>query len=299
MPRIIVNCHKNMSEKCYICPRRCGADRSKAPGVCGAGEAVRIARAAPHFWEEPCLSAFGGSGAVFFSGCNMKCAFCQNREISAGLRGKDITIGRLRQIYNELIDEGCVNINLVTPTHYSVQVLHSLDPQPPVPVVFNTSAYDSVDTLRAFEGKVQIYLPDLKYMSRDIADKYSRAPDYPEVAAAAIREMYRQVGAYRLDSDGIMEKGVIIRHLMLPGALENTLDVIDWVSSEFTPGQVMFSLMSQYTPPEDCTFPELRQKISRAEYERAVDYMYLCGITDGYVQDFDSADAGFIPEWDF
>ncbi len=236
---------------------------------------------------------------MFFSGCSLKCVFCQNREISAGFKGRDITVGSLRGIYADLIDQGCVNINLVTPTHYSDQVLRSLDPQPPVPVIFNTSAYDSVDTLRAFEGRVQIYLPDLKYMNSALAAKYSRAPDYPETATAAIREMYRQVGDYRLDSDGIMEKGVIIRHLMLPGALENTFDVIDWVSSEFAPGQVMFSLMSQYTPPADCVFPELRQKISRAEYERAVDYMYLCGITDGYVQDYDSADAGFIPEWDF
>ena len=244
------------------------------------------------------MSGYGGSGAVFFSGCNLGCVFCQNAEISRGLKGRDITVPELKKLYAELIDEGCHNINLVTPSHYTEQILESLDEPPGAPVVFNTSAYDSVGTLEKFSGKVQVWLPDRKYMDPALAKKYSNAPDYPETAVAAIREMYRQTGDYRLDGDGIIEKGVIIRHLMLPGAVDNTLDVIEWVSSEFRPGQVLFSLMSQYTPPEKCRFPELTKKVSREEYQKAVDHMYLCGITDGYVQDFESADKRYIPEWD-
>lgn len=286
----------NMAE-CNICPRRCGIDRDHAYGVCGVGNTLKIARAGAHFWEEPCISGYGGSGAVFFSGCNMKCVFCQNYEISSGCFGKEITVDRLREIYNELISDGVHNINLVTPTHYADKILESLSEPLPVPVVYNTSGYDSVETLKKFSGKIQIYLPDLKYMNSEIAKKYSKASDYPETAKAAIREMYRQVGNAVTDSEGILEKGVVIRHLMLPGELDNTLDVIDWVVDEFG-DSVIFSLMSQFTPNEHCQFPNLKNTVSEEEYRKAVDYMYLVGLENGYVQDFSSASKDFTPPFD-
>lgn len=287
-----------MTDKCNICPRKCGADRSKNTGVCSVGEEIKIARAAPHFWEEPCISGTKGSGTVFFSGCNMKCIFCQNYEISSGGKGKIVTPDRLTEIYNELIEQGVHNINLVTPTHFSEQIIKTLEKPLPVPVVYNSGGYDSVETLRMFEDKVQIYLPDMKYMSSALAEKYSKAKDYPEVAKKAIREMFRQTGEFILDDDGIMQKGVVIRHLMLPGQLENTLDVIDWVSDEFG-DKVIFSLMSQFTPNENCTLSELQQTITQEEYNKAVDYMYLCGIENAYVQDFSSAKKEYTPPFDF
>lgn len=261
------------------------------------GDTLKIARAAPHFWEEPCISGYGGSGTVFFSGCNLKCVFCQNHEISSGCYGKEITVSRLKEIYAELIDSGVHNINLVTPSHYAHKILESLDEPLPVPVVWNSGGYDSTETLRQLDGKVSIYLPDLKYMSEDTAKKYSLAPDYPAVAKKALIEMYRQVGPVKLDNDGIMEKGMIIRHLMLPGEAENTLDVIDFVSSQFG-DNVIFSLMSQFTPTHGCNIPELSRTISEEEYNKAVDYMYLCGMDNAYVQDFSSAKKEYTPPFD-
>lgn len=282
---------------CNICPRKCSVDREVRSGLCGAPEVLRAARASAHFWEEPCISGTRGSGTVFFSGCNMKCVFCQNYEISSGGFGRELTPERLREIYEELIYLGVHNINLVTPTHYSQQILKTLEKPLSVPVVYNSSSYDSVETLRMFENKVQIYLPDMKYMSSALAKKYSLAPDYPEVAKSAIKEMFRQTGECVFDGDGILQRGVLIRHLMLPGELENTLDVIDWVSSQFG-DKVLFSLMSQFTPNENCKLPELRKRISEDEYNKAVDYMYLCGMENAYVQDFSSAENDFTPPFD-
>lgn len=282
---------------CNICPRKCNVDRSLKTGVCGVSDTLKIARAALHFWEEPCISGTKGSGTVFFSGCNMKCVFCQNYEISTGCFGKEITTARLREIYNELIEQGAHNINLVTPTHYAEKILESLENPISVPVVYNSSGYDSVDTLKKFEGKVQIYLPDMKYASSSLAKKYSLAPDYPERAKEAIREMFRQTGEAVFDDDGIMKKGVIIRHLMLPDETDNTLDVIDWVSDEFG-DKVVFSLMSQFTPNKNCDIPALQKTVSEEEYNKAVDYMYLCGIENAYVQDFSSAKKEFTPPFD-
>ena len=282
---------------CNICPRKCNVDRSINTGVCGVPDTLKIARAAAHFWEEPCISGTGGSGTVFFSGCNMKCVFCQNYEISSGCFGREITAERLCEIYGELIDSGVHNINLVTPTHYANKILESLENPLSVPVVYNSSGYDSVDTLRKFEGKIQIYLPDMKYMDSSLAKKYSLAPDYPEKTKEAIREMFRQTGEAVFDKDGIMQKGVIIRHLMLPDATENTLDVIDWVSSEFG-DKVVFSLMSQFTPNKNCNIPELQKTVSEEEYNKAIDYMYLCGMANAYVQDFSSAKKEYTPSFD-
>ena len=286
-----------MTDLCNSCPRKCGADRKISHGICGVDDSLRIARAAPHFWEEPCISGTKGSGTVFFSGCNLKCVYCQNYEISSGIYGKDISVARLSEIYHELIAQGVHNINLVTPSHYADRILESLEEKLPVPVVYNSSGYDSVETLKKFEGKVQIYLPDLKYLSSDLSLKYSRAADYPSVAKAAIEEMYRQVGDPVFDDDGIMLKGVVIRHLMLPSQKENTLDVIDWVSDVFG-DSVIFSLMSQFTPNEKCTLPELRNPITQVEYNEAVDYMYLCGIENAFVQDFSSAKKEYTPPFD-
>lgn len=282
---------------CNICPRKCNVDRTLKTGVCGVPDTLKIARAAAHFWEEPCISGTGGSGTIFFSGCNMKCVFCQNYEISTGCFGKEITTERLCEIYDELIYNGVHNINLVTPTHYADKILASLEKPLPVPVVYNSSGYDSIETLKKFDGKIQIYLPDMKYMDASLAKKYSLAPDYPQKAKEAIREMFRQVGEAVFYDDGIMEKGVIIRHLMLPSETENTLDVIDWVSSEFG-DKVVFSLMSQFTPNKNCSIPELQQTVSEEEYNKAVDYMYLCGMENAYVQDFSSAKKEYTPPFD-
>ncbi len=282
---------------CNICPRKCNVDRTLKTGICGVADTLKIARAAAHFWEEPCISGTRGSGTVFFSGCNMKCVFCQNYEISTGCFGKEITTDRLCEIYRELIDSGVHNINLVTPTHYAEKIIESLEKPLSVPVVYNSSGYDSVETLRKFEGKIQIYLPDMKYMDSSLAKKYSLAPDYPEKAKDAIREMFRQTGEAVFDEDGIMQKGVVIRHLMLPGEAENTLDVIDWVSAEFG-DKVVFSLMSQFTPNKNCDIPELQKTVSEDEYNKAVDYMYLCGMENAYVQDFSSAKKEYTPPFD-
>ncbi len=282
---------------CNICPRKCNVDRSIKTGVCGVSDTLKIARAAPHYWEEPCISGTNGSGTVFFSGCNMKCVFCQNYEISSGCSGKEITTDRLCEIYKELIDSGVHNINLVTPTHYAEKIIQSLKKPLSVPVVYNSSGYDSVETLKKLEGKIQIYLPDMKYMNSAIAKKYSLAPDYPERAKDAVHEMFRQTGEAVFDEEGIMQSGVIIRHLMLPGESENTLDVIDWVSSEFG-DKVVFSLMSQFTPNKNCSLPELQRTVSEEEYNKAVDYIYLCGMENVYVQDFSSAKKEYTPPFD-
>lgn len=282
---------------CNCCPRGCKVDRSVKTGVCGVGDKIKIARAAPHFWEEPCISGTNGSGTVFFSGCNMKCVYCQNYEISTGGYGLEVTAERLSEIYKELVSQGVHNINLVTPSHYVLQILPTLDGSYGVPVVYNSSGYDSIEMLELLENKVQIYLPDMKYMSSELSKSYSLAPDYPERAKNAIREMFRQVGECVFDENGIMQRGVIIRHLMLPGETENTLDVIDWVSSEFG-DKVVFSLMSQFTPNESCKIPALGRKITEAEYNRAVDYIYLCGMENVYVQDFSSAEKIYTPPFD-
>ena len=284
---------------CALCPRACRVDRDAARGFCGMGGEVVVARAAPHYWEEPCIAGYGGAGTVFFSGCSLRCVYCQNQVISGGRVGRPVTVDRLRQIYRELIDEGGVhNIELVTGTHFIPQIAESLDPRPDVPVVWNSGGYELPSSLRLLAGKVQVYLPDLKYMDPALAGRYSAAPDYPERAVAAIHEMLRQVGAPVFDDEGLLVSGVLIRHLILPGQLDNTLDVIDAVSA-FPKGSVLFSLMSQYTPPADVSLPDaLNRRVTREEYERAVDYMYLCGIEDGYVQDLSSAQAQYTPDFD-
>ncbi|MBR4076444.1 MAG: radical SAM protein [Lentisphaeria bacterium] len=285
---------------CNFCARRCGIDRSQHAGFCGMTEKIRIARAGLHFWEEPCISGEKGSGTVFFSGCNLRCVYCQNYEISTGGSGQEITLPRLKEIYSELIAQGAHNINLVTPTHYTDAVLASLEEPLPVPVVYNTNGYEDVENLKRLEGKVQIYLPDLKYSDDSLAIRYSNAPGYFAAATRAIREMFRQTGRYRIDEEtGLMERGIIIRHLLLPGQVENTKRVIDWVAETFEPGDVLFSLMRQYIPhgkAED--YPELNRKVTDEEYQAVEDHLFDSGIEDGFVQDEDSASKDFIPSFD-
>lgn len=287
---------------CNICPRKCNAERlpiaENGEGFCGLGGAPKIARAALHFWEEPPISGENGSGTVFFSGCNLGCIFCQNKKISRGRFGKTVTPERLGEIYEELINKGAHNINLVTPTHFADAVLASLEPKLAVPVVYNCGGYESVETLKRFEGKIQIYLPDIKYSDNVLAKKYSAAPDYFETAKAAVKEMYRQTGKYDIGDDGIMKKGVIIRHLILPGQLENTKKVIDWVKNEFAPGEVLFSLMSQFTPVEGCNTDELYRRLTKDEYSEIADYLFESGIEDGFMQELSSAKEEYIPPFD-
>lgn len=287
---------------CNICPRKCNAERlplaENGEGFCGLGGAPKIARAALHFWEEPPISGENGSGTVFFSGCNLGCIFCQNKKISRGRFGKTVTPERLREIYEELINKGAHNINLVTPTHFADAVLASLEPKLSVPVVYNCGGYESVETLKRFEGKIQIYLPDIKYSDNALAKKYSAAPDYFETAKEAVKEMYRQTGKYDIGDDGIMKKGVIIRHLILPGQLENTKKVIDWVKNEFAPGEVLFSLMSQFTPVEGCNTDELYRRLTKDEYSEIADYLFESGIEDGFMQELSSAKKEYIPPFD-
>ena len=291
---------------CYVCPHRCGVDRPENMadtngcfGSCGVGLAPIVARAGLHMWEEPIISGTKGSGTVFFSGCNLHCVFCQNYDISHNGFGKEITIARLKEIYHELIAKGAHNINLVTPTHFTEAVLKSLDEPLPVPVVYNTSGFETQDTLRRLKGKVQIYLPDLKYSDDIAAIKYSNAPNYFRTATEAIKEMYRQVGDYHIGDDGIMTKGVIIRHLIMPGMLDNSKRVIDWVAGTFKPGQVMFSLMHQYGPcGRAADYPEINRKVTDAEYKELENYLMASTIEDGFVQEGDSACEDFIPCFD-
>lgn len=283
---------------CRLCPRNCGAERTveTGGGVCGMPAGLRVARAGLHPWEEPCISGTRGSGAVFFSGCCLRCSFCQNRTISSGGFGKAVTAERLQEIFQELIAQGAHNLNLVTPTHFTPWILEALAPAPPVPVVWNCSGYEKVETLRTLEGHVQIYLPDLKYALEKPAAELSGAGDYFLTAAAAIREMVRQTGPYEIEG-GLLKRGVIIRHLVLPGQLENTRRCIDWVAETFRPGEVLFSLMAQYTPQLGAAGPMARH-VTRAEYAAAAAYMENCGITDGFTQERTSAKEEYTPEFD-
>ncbi len=258
-----------------------------------------MARAALHLWEEPCISGTHGSGTVFFSGCSLRCVFCQNHEISVGGFGKEISVERLREIFYELITQGAHNINLVNPTHFIPAIAKALEEPLPVPVVYNTGGYDKVESLRLLEGKVQIYLPDMKYAYSEPAARYSKASDYPEVARAAIREMVRQTGPVQMGEDGLLRQGTVIRHLILPRNLRNTRGVIDWVSDTFAPGEVLFSLMSQYTPCGDLSAtPEIDRPLTRREQEAAEEYLFLAGIEDGFLQERLSANKEFIPPFD-
>lgn len=287
---------------CNVCPRSCKVDRKQSihekgrAGYCRSGMLPIVSRAALHHWEEPCISGTRGAGTVFFAGCNLSCVYCQNYEISELMHGEEINVERLRQIYFELIAQGAHNIDLVTPTHFTHAIFQSLREPLPVPVVYNCGGYESIHTVAFLRKKIQCWLPDLKYSLREPAARYSDAPDYFEKATAAIEQMYRQTGTYEIGSDGILKKGVLIRHLILPGNLENTKGVLRYVAETFAPGQVLFSLMRQYVPwGRASEFPEINRRLTEEEYNEAKAYMEELGIVDGYTQAADSSDAVYIP----
>ena len=285
---------------CNQCPRRCGAERTRdlGGGVCGMPEGPVLARAALHRWEEPPISGTRGSGTVFFSGCSLGCVYCQNDEISHRGVGRGVSQARLREICLELIAQGAHNINLVNPTHYAHVISRLLDEPLPVPVVWNSGGYDLPETLRALEGKVDVYLPDLKYLDGEGAARYSAAPDYPRRAEEAILEMVRQTGPYVLE-DGLLRRGVLIRHLVLPGRLNQAKAVMDWVAERFPPGTVLFSLMSQYTPwGRSADFPEIHRTLRRSEIRAANQYMANLGL-EGFTQEGASAQRDYTPAFDF
>lgn len=258
---------------------------------------VRIARAAPHFWEEPVISGFGGAGAVFFSGCTLKCGYCQNSEISH--EGKGAVPNNLREIFENLVEEGAECLELVTPTHFLPDILPALRPKLPVPVVMNCGGYERVETLRELEGLVDVYLPDMKYSDPTLARDLSAAEDYVEVAKNAITEMVRQTGAPVI-RDGRMEKGVLIRHLVLPGNVGNSLGVLDWIAETFPKGEVLVSLMSQYTPMGRLKdVPPFHRGVTEEEYAAVCSWAELCGLRNGFVQEMSSARRDFVPQWDF
>lgn len=271
-------------------------DAQAGEGFCGLPATPVVARAGLHLWEEPCVSGARGSGAVFFSGCVLRCVYCQNHAISHENFGKPVSVERLREIFWELIGQGAHNINLVSPTPFAPAIREALAEPLPVPVVWNTGGYERVETLRSLEGKVQVWLPDLKYVDSGLSQDLSGAADYFDAASAAIEEMVRQTGDYVLEA-GLLKRGVLIRHLMLPGKLENTKAVLDWVAETFRPGQVLLSLMAQYTPQPGAE-GLLSRRVTGAEYRAAQRYMENLGITDGYCQDAASARAEYTPDFD-
>lgn len=283
---------------CNQCPRRCNVDRENALGYCRAPNAYKLARASLHFWEEPCISGKSGSGAVFFSGCNLGCVFCQNYDISHKCKGVEVSEERLIRIFEHLVDEGANNINLVNPTHYAVQLAHTLKKyKPPVPVVYNTSGYDSVDTLKLLDGLVDIYLPDFKYIRNDKALRYSRAEDYPQFAMPALTEMKRQVGNDVFDENGIMKRGMIIRHLVLPGNTNSAIQALDYLAENF--GDTYISVMAQYVPCTDLSeYKEINRKITKREYDKVVNHILELGLEKVFLQKLESATEDYIPDFD-
>ena len=284
---------------CTLCPRRCGVDREAGElGFCRMPGQLRAARAMLHYGEEPPICANYGTGAVFFSGCTLRCRYCQNGVISTGGAGEALTPEALRETFLRLIDEGAQSIDLVTPTHFLPSILPALTPRLPVPVIYNCGGYESVETLRELEGLIDIYLPDMKYSDPALAKTLSAAPDYPEVAAAAIEEMYRQVGPAQIEDD-VMQRGMIVRHLVLPGCVDNSLGVLDWFSEHFHGKGVWFSLMSQYVPMGRAkNMPSFDRHITEDEYAAVCSYLELSDIENGYTQDFSSAIQDYIPKFD-
>ena len=290
---------------CNKCPRKCNKERREGDiashGYCQVSVRPKVARAALHFWEEPCISGEEGSGTVFFSGCNLRCVYCQNKEIAAGVRGKEISVERLAEIFIELQEQGANNINLVTPSHYYAQIKEALllvKEKLNIPVIANTSSYESVEMLQEMDGLIDIYLADYKYVSNELAAKYSHAGDYPQVAAEALKEMFRQTGEPEFDDRGMMKKGIIIRHLLLPGCVEDSKAVLEYLYETFG-NSVFISIMNQYTPLSHVeNYPELNRRVTEEEYEEVVDYAIELGIENGFIQEGETAEESFIPAFD-
>lgn len=296
---------KNMNkyENCLLCPRKCGINRSTGQtGVCGVSSEIKVARAALHYWEEPCISGKRGSGAVFFSGCSLHCVFCQNREISDGKAGKVISKERLSDIFMELADKGANNINLVTPGQYIPDIVWAVNDAKSrgmkLPIIYNTSGYENVTDLKLLEGIVDVYLPDFKYMDSTLSARYSRAKDYPSVAKKALSEMVRQQPDVVIgDATGLIQKGVIVRQLLLPGHVNDAKAVLKYLYDTYH-DHVYISMMSQFTPIALKDYPEINRTVTRREYERLVDYALEIGITNAFIQEGDVAKDSFIPAFD-
>lgn len=296
---------KNMNkyENCLLCPRKCGINRSTGQtGVCGVSSEIKVARAALHYWEEPCISGKRGSGAVFFSGCSLHCVFCQNREISDGKAGKLISKERLSDIFMELADKGANNINLVTPGQYIPDIVWAVNDAKSrgmkLPIIYNTSGYENVTELNLLEGIVDVYLPDFKYMDSTLSARYSRAKDYPSVAKQALSEMVRQQPDVVIDdATGLIQKGVIVRQLLLPGHVNDAKAVLKYLYDTYH-DHVYISMMSQFTPTALKDYPEINRTVTRREYERLVDYALEIGITNAFIQEGDVAKDSFIPAFD-
>lgn len=283
---------------CSICPRKCKIDRDINTGFCQSPSVFRVVRAALHYWEEPCISGENGSGTVFFSGCNLRCVYCQNYEISRENKGMEISDDRLIEIFENLIKQGANNINLVNPTHYASRLADVLTKwNSPVPIVYNSSGYEKVETLKALDGLIDIYLPDLKYIRKDKALRYSAAGDYFERASKAILEMRRQVND-RFDSEGMMQSGMIVRHLILPQNTNSSIEILKWLKENLPDTYV--SLMAQYTPCGELDdTPELKRRITRREYDKVADFAVVNGFEKLFLQELESADSDFIPKFDF
>ena len=296
---------KNMNkyEDCLLCPRKCGINRSTGQtGVCGVSSEIKVARAALHYWEEPCISGKKGSGAVFFSGCSLHCVFCQNREISDGKEGKVISKERLSDIFMELADKGANNINLVTPGQYIPDIVWAVNDAKSrgmkLPIIYNTSGYENVTELKLLEGIVDVYLPDFKYMDSTLSARYSRAKDYPSVAKQALSEMVRQQPDVVIDNaTGLIQKGVIVRQLLLPGHVNDAKAVLKYLYDTYH-DHIYISMMSQFTPIALKDYPEINRTVTRREYERLVDYALEIGITNAFIQEGDVAKDSFIPAFD-
>lgn len=291
---------------CMLCPRNCGVNRGAGEtGVCGQTDTVKVARAALHYWEEPCISGTAGSGTVFFSGCALHCVFCQNHSIANGKAGKPVTQERLSEIFLEMQEKGANNINLVTPGHFVPQIAEALkrakEQGLALPVVYNTGSYEHVDTIRRMEGLVDIYLPDFKYMDDALGVRYSHVRDYSRMAKAAIAEMVRQTGEAVFeggDEDGLMKRGTIVRHLVLPGCAEDSKAVIRYLYEAYG-NRIYISMMNQFTPmPALADYPELNRKVTKEEYEEVVDYAISLGVECGFIQEGETAEESFIPAFD-
>ena len=288
-------------KNCSLCPRNCSVDRTLKNGFCGGGKLPKIARASLHFWEEPVISGDEGSGTVFFSGCPLKCVFCQNHQISSGNFGQEVSIQRLSEIFLELQEQGANNINLVTATQYVPQIVEALDlvkEKLKIPVVYNSSGYETVETLRLLVNYVDIYLPDLKYMDDFLAKKYSSVDNYVETALKCILEMYRQVGKVEYDERGMLKKGLIVRHLVLPNSIENSIAVLEWISKNLPLDDILVSVMSQYTPfYKSKDFPEINRRLTKKEYNRVLDALDEFGIENGFCQELSSAKEEYTPSF--
>lgn len=290
---------------CNLCPRQCGADRENGhPGICGVDSHIYAARAALHRWEEPCISGTNGSGTVFFSGCGLRCVYCQNYDIATTQVGTEISSQRLTEIFLELREQGAANLNLVTPSHYVLEIITALEEAKKqglqIPVVYNTSGYERVETLEMLDGIVDIYLTDFKYMNEETAARYSKAGDYPAAAKSALEEMVRQVGQPVFDQKGMMQSGVIVRHLLLPGHVQEAEQVVKYVH-EIYGNRVYLSLMNQFTPFERLhdNYPEIARKVTKREYETLIDFAIDLGVEQAFIQEGDTAEESFIPSFDY